>query len=73
MCFFCYVNDLVEGIWCLFNSGINELMNIGNLSEMMIFQFVEKIVEFIDVGSEVVFCDLLVDDLKICQFDILFV
>ncbi|MEM1246217.1 MAG: UDP-glucuronic acid decarboxylase family protein [Acidobacteriota bacterium] len=69
---FCYVNDLVEGIWRLLNSGINKPMNIGNPSEMTILQFAEKIVEFTDAGSEVVFRDLPVDDPKTRQPDISF-
>ena len=69
---FCYVDDLVEGIWRLLNSGINDPMNIGNPSEMTILEFAEKIVDFTDAGSEVVFHDLPVDDPKTRQPDITF-
>ena len=40
---FCYVSDLVEGIWRLANSDFHEPVNCGNPHEMTIMQFAEAI------------------------------
>ena len=40
---FCYVSDLVEGIYRLLMTDLREPMNIGNPHEMTVLQFAEKI------------------------------
>jgi len=67
---FCYVDDLVEGIWRLLHS--DELMptNIGNPAEMTILQFAEKVVELTGSASKIVFAELPEDDPKVRQPDI---
>jgi dTDP-glucose 4,6-dehydratase len=67
---FCYVDDLIEGIWRLLNSQLNLPMNIGNPSEMTILGFAERIRELTDSNSEIVFEPLPVDDPKTRQPDI---
>lgn len=44
---FCYVSDLVEGIYRLLMSDENEPTNIGNPTEMTILQFAERINEIV--------------------------
>lgn len=52
---FCYVSDLVEGIYRLLQSDQTYPVNIGNPQEMTILQFAEKIVELTHSGSKVAF------------------
>jgi len=61
---FCYVTDLVEGIFRLLMSDHELPTNIGNPAEMTILQFAEKIVEMTGSKSKIVFKDLPVDDPK---------
>lgn len=42
---FCYVSDLVEGIFRLFESGITHPVNIGNPSERTILEFAKSVAE----------------------------
>jgi dTDP-glucose 4,6-dehydratase len=67
---FCYVDDLVEGIFRLLNS--NEVLptNIGNPSEMTILDFAKRIIALTGSRSGIVFKELPVDDPKIRQPDI---
>lgn len=67
---FCYVDDLIEGIWRLLNSDTSEPVNIGNPHEMTILQFAELILEMTGGASEITFQPLPVDDPKIRQPDI---
>ncbi len=67
---FCYVDDLVEGIWRLLNSDEPEPTNIGNPAEMTILEFARKVVELTGSASEISFRDLPEDDPKVRQPDI---
>jgi len=67
---FCYVSDMVEGIYKLMLSNETEPINIGNPEEMSIIDFANKINELTGAGSEIVFEDLPVDDPKTRQPDI---
>ncbi|MFH1835374.1 MAG: UDP-glucuronic acid decarboxylase family protein [Methanobacteriota archaeon] len=67
---FCYIDDLIEGIIRLMNSGEHEPVNLGNPHEMTISQLAEKIVELTNSSSEIVFKPLPVDDPKVRQPDI---
>ncbi|PIE34190.1 NAD-dependent dehydratase [candidate division KSB3 bacterium] len=67
---FCYVDDLVEGIYRLLLSNENEPVNIGNPGEMSILQFAESIIQLTETKSEIVFKNLPVDDPKVRQPDI---
>lgn len=71
---FCYMQDLVEGIYRLLLSDENDPVNIGNPSEMSILNFAEKIIELTGSDSEITFVhptDMRVkDDPKVRQPDI---
>ncbi|MEO0452951.1 MAG: UDP-glucuronic acid decarboxylase family protein [Verrucomicrobiota bacterium] len=61
---FCFVSDLIEGIFRLSQSDYHEPVNIGNPVEMTIKQFAEAIIRHTGSESELVFKDLPVDDPK---------
>lgn len=61
---FCYVSDLVEGIYRLLFSDYDRPVNLGNPQEMTILEFAGKITELTGSGSEIEFKDLPVDDPK---------
>ena len=67
---FCYVSDLVDGIYRLMNSKLNEPVNIGNPAEMTILQFAERIKDITGCKSEIVFEPLPVNDPKVRRPDI---
>jgi dTDP-glucose 4,6-dehydratase len=67
---FCYVSDLVDGIYKLLVSDVNEPVNLGNPAEMTILDFAAKIVELTGCRSDLVFERLPVDDPKVRQPDI---
>ena len=67
---FCYVDDLVEGIWRLLASDHPEPVNIGNPREMTIREFADQVIELTGSNSEVTYQDLPVDDPKVRQPDI---
>ena len=61
---FCYVDDLVEGIYRLLHSDYSNPVNIGNPSEITISQFAEEIIELTGTDQKVIYKDLPVDDPK---------
>src|SRR5271156_5884948 len=61
---FCYVSDLVEGIYRLMMSGYALPVNIGNPTEMTMLQFAEEIVRVTRSKSKIVFKPLPQDDPK---------
>jgi len=67
---FCYVDDLIEGIYRLLRSDYVEPVNIGNPSEMTVLQFAEEIIRATGSSSTIEFRDLPVDDPKVRQPDI---
>src|ERR1700726_693254 len=67
---FCYVSDLIEGIFRLAMSKNHGPINIGNPVEMTIKQFAEKILEITGAKAGVEYRDLPVDDPKVRQPDI---
>jgi dTDP-glucose 4,6-dehydratase len=67
---FCFVSDLIEGIYRLLVSDVNDPVNLGNPHEMTILEFAEKIVEITGTKSDLVFEKLPVDDPKVRQPDI---
>jgi dTDP-glucose 4,6-dehydratase len=67
---FCFVSDLIEGIYRLLVSNVNDPVNLGNPHEMTILEFAEKIVEITGAKSDLVFEELPVDDPKVRQPDI---
>jgi dTDP-glucose 4,6-dehydratase len=67
---FCYVSDLIEGIWRLLNSDLETPCNIGNPTEMTILEFARTIRDAVGSDSEIVFEPLPEDDPKTRQPDI---
>jgi len=67
---FCYVSDLVEGIWRLLHSDEVMPTNIGNPSEMTILEFAEKVLELTGSKSKIEYRPLPQDDPKVRQPDI---
>lgn len=67
---FCYVDDLVEGVYRLLISDYNMPVNIGNPSEITISQFAEEIIKLTGTKQKVTYKDLPVDDPKQRQPDI---
>ena len=67
---FCFVSDLVEGIFRLLMSDLVEPCNIGNPHEMTILEFAETIRAAVGSSSPIVFKPLPVDDPQTRQPDI---
>jgi len=67
---FCFVTDLVEGIWRLLQSDATTPVNIGNPHEMTILEFAETIRAAVGSTSPIVFKPLPVDDPQTRQPDI---
>jgi dTDP-glucose 4,6-dehydratase len=67
---FCYVSDLIDGIFRLAMSDYHNPVNIGNPQEMTIKQFAEKIREITRTKSPIEYKPLPVDDPKVRQPDI---
>ncbi|MCK4947284.1 MAG: SDR family oxidoreductase [Candidatus Aureabacteria bacterium] len=67
---FCYISDLIRGIYLLAVSDLNEPVNMGNPSEMTILEFAKKVIKCINSKSGIVKKDLPIDDPKIRRPDI---
>jgi dTDP-glucose 4,6-dehydratase len=67
---FCYVSDLVDGIYRLLLSDEPEPVNIGNPAELSVLDFARTIRRLTGTASEIVFRPLPVDDPKVRQPDI---
>jgi len=61
---FCYVSDLIEGIYRLMMSNYDLPVNIGNPVEMTMVQFAEQIIQATSSKSKIVFKPLPQDDPK---------
>ena len=64
---FCYVSDLIDGIYRLALSDFHEPVNIGNPREMTIRQFAEEILRITGSHSKIETHPLPVDDPKVRQ------
>jgi len=67
---FCYVSDLIDGIFRLMMSDFHEPVNIGNPREMTIRQFAEEILRIMEASCQIEHKPLPVDDPKVRQPDI---
>jgi dTDP-glucose 4,6-dehydratase len=67
---FCYVDDLIEGIWRLLESDYVGPMNLGNPREMSVLEMARLIIRTVDSRSEIVQRDLPPDDPKVRRPDI---
>ena len=67
---FCYVSDLIDGIYRLSQSDFHEPVNVGNPREMTIKRFAEEIIRITGTKSGIEYKPLPVDDPKVRQPDI---
>jgi|UniRef100_UPI003784C1E3 dTDP-glucose 4,6-dehydratase len=67
---FCFVSDLIDGIYRLSQSDYHEPVNIGNPAEMTIMQFAEAILRITGSESKIDYRPLPADDPKVRQPDI---
>lgn len=67
---FCFVSDLVDGIFRLLMSDEIYPVNIGNPSEITIRQFAEEVIKITGTSSRIIYKDLPEDDPKVRQPDI---
>lgn len=61
---FCYVSDLIEGIYKLMLSGINSPVNLGNPREFTILRLAKLMLELTGSKSRIIFRPLPQDDPK---------
>lgn len=61
---FCYVDDLIEGIFRLLHSDYPYPVNVGNPDEITIADFAEEIIKLTGTDQKVVYKDLPVNDPK---------
>ncbi|MDH5365868.1 MAG: SDR family oxidoreductase [Cyclobacteriaceae bacterium] len=67
---FCYVDDLVEGIYKLLLSDYAQPVNVGNPVEITISDFAEEIIKLTGTDQKVIYKELPADDPKQRQPDI---
>jgi dTDP-glucose 4,6-dehydratase len=61
---FCYVDDLVEGIYRLLMSDYAQPVNVGNPDEITILDFAKEIIKLTGTDQKIVFNPLPTDDPK---------
>jgi dTDP-glucose 4,6-dehydratase len=67
---FCYVDDLVRGLYALMLSGLNEPVNIGNSNEMTLLELARAIIKLTGSKSKIVYKPLPADDPKVRHPDV---
>jgi dTDP-glucose 4,6-dehydratase len=67
---FCYVDDLIRGLYALATKGEHMPVNLGNPAELTIFELAETVIRVTESKSEIVHEALPVDDPQIRQPDI---
>ena len=67
---FCFVSDLIDGIFRLLMSNEVEPVNIGNPEEITIEEFAKEVVKLTGSKSRIIFTELPEDDPKVRQPDI---
>jgi dTDP-glucose 4,6-dehydratase len=67
---FCYVDDLVRGLYALAESGEHLPVNLGNPNEMSLLELAETVIRVTGSPSEIVFEALPVDDPQVRRPDI---
>jgi len=67
---FCYIADMIDGIYKLMNSNLNSPVNLGSPDELTILELAKRIVELTGSKSKIEFKKLPVDDPKTRQPDI---
>lgn len=59
---FCYVSDLIEGIYRLLKSDYHMPMNIGNPDEISILDFAKEIIKLTETNQKIIYKDLPIND-----------
>ena len=67
---FCYVSDLIDGIFKLLQSNETMPVNIGNPNEVTIEEFAKEVIRLTNSKSKIIYKELPVDDPKVRQPDI---
>ncbi len=67
---FCYISDLVEGMWKLMQVEYHEPINLGNPDEITVLEFAELVSEMVGNRCDIVFKPLPVNDPKVRRPDI---
>jgi len=67
---FCYIDDLVRGVYALMLSRINDPVNIGNPNEETVLYLARKIISMTGSKSRITYKPLPVDDPKVRRPDI---
>ena len=68
---FCFIEDLIEGIYRLLMSNYSNPVNIGNTSEISILDFANEVLKMVEnPKAKIVFKDLPMDDPKVRRPDI---
>jgi dTDP-glucose 4,6-dehydratase len=67
---FCYVDDLIEGIYRLLLSNYSQPMNIGNPNEINLKDFAEEVIKLTGSNVKIIYKGLPIDDPKQRQPDI---
>ena len=67
---FCYVDDLIEGLFRLAESGVHEPVNLGNPDEYTLTELAEVVLEITESPSQIIYQALPTDDPKVRQPDI---
>lgn len=62
---FCYINDLIDGIFRLMLSNVNEPVNVGNPTEYTVLRLAKEIIKLTGSKSKIVFKPLPQDDPKV--------
>ncbi|NNE14541.1 MAG: SDR family oxidoreductase [Saprospiraceae bacterium] len=67
---FCFVSDLIEGIYRLLHSDYAQPVNIGNPNEITILQAAKEVIAITNSTSKIIHLELPKDDPKVRQPDI---
>ena len=67
---FCFVDDMIEGLWRLLDRGPHEPVNLGNPEEITILEVAKKVRDLVGTPSEIMFKDLPQDDPQVRHPDI---
>ena len=67
---FCYVSDLISGIYQLLMSDETDPVNIGNPAEMTVLEFATTVIRLVGSTSTIVYKPLPQDDPQVRQPDI---
>jgi dTDP-glucose 4,6-dehydratase len=67
---FCFVDDMIEGIYKLLLSNYTNPINLGNPDEISVKEIAEEVIKLTGTKSKIVYKDLPIDDPRQRQPDI---